>query len=163
MRGFSAGDLENPDRYAQARRELANHDFDVEWETSAARSERYGGGRAFDEAPRPSRAEGAPAAPSGGWILGGPLVVSYDHVDVKFSPNGLMMYGDDKQWEIPLTMKEDGRDFRLNAFYDSIVDGKPMQCDARWGRATVEALLAIDQSGRERREIMLEHQVAYND
>jgi len=73
-----------------------------------------------------------------------------------------MIYGDDKQWEIPMANAgTDGRDFRLNAFYDAIVDGVPLQCDGRWGMATVEALLAIDQSGHERREIQLQHQVAY--
>jgi phthalate 4,5-cis-dihydrodiol dehydrogenase len=90
--------------------------------------------------------------------------VSYDQADVKLSPGGLMIYGDDKQWEMPLqTPGEDGRDFRLNAFYDAITTGRPLECDGRWGRATVEVLLAIEQSGRERREIMLQHQTAYPD
>ncbi len=153
--GFKAGELADPDTYAEARRELRSHNNSVEWETEAARGERYGG----DRREVPTVAMGR-----GGWILGGPLVVSYDHADVKLSPGGLMVYGDDKQWEIPMvTPGEDGRDGRINAFYDAIVTGEPLQCDGRWGMATVEALLAIDQSGRERREIMLQHQVAYPD
>jgi phthalate 4,5-cis-dihydrodiol dehydrogenase len=73
-----------------------------------------------------------------------------------------MIYGDEKQWEIPMVAPGvDGRDHRINAFYDAIVEGVPLQCDGRWGMATTEVLLAIDQSGRERREIYLEHQVAY--
>jgi phthalate 4,5-cis-dihydrodiol dehydrogenase len=157
--GFEPGELDDPDSYAQARRELRAHGSSAEWETAAARAERYGGGR---------QTEGAPARPvrpgGGGWILGGPLVVSYDQADVKLSPNGLMVYGDEKQWEIPLiTPGQDGRDFRLNAFHDAIVTGAPLQCDGRWGRATVEMLLAIDKSGQERREIQLQHQVAYPD
>ena len=90
-------------------------------------------------------------------------MVSYDQADVKLSPGGLMVYGDDKQWEIPLATKDDGRDFRLNAFHDAIVNETPLQCDGRWGRATVEMLLAIDQSGRGRREIQLQHQMEYAD
>jgi phthalate 4,5-cis-dihydrodiol dehydrogenase len=35
--------------------------------------------------------------------------------------------------------------------------------DGRWGRATVEVALAIQQSARERREINLDHQVAAPD
>jgi phthalate 4,5-cis-dihydrodiol dehydrogenase len=72
-----------------------------------------------------------------------------------------MVYGDDKQWEIPLVTREDGRDFRLNAFHEAITTGRPLQCDGAWGRATVEVLLAIEQSGRERREVVLERQTAY--
>ena len=156
--GFEAGDLEDPEEYAEARRELASHNYSVEWETAAARGERYGGDR---------RQEGGPVRTprpgGGGWILGGPLVVSYDHADIKLSPGGLMVFGDDKQYEIPLVTKEDGRDYRLHAFADAINTGAPMQCDGRWGRATVETLLAIEQSGRERREVMLQHQVPYPD
>ncbi len=148
--GFTAGEIEDPVVYAEARRELRSHDNSVDWESQAAREERYGGDRREVRGTR-----------SGGWILGGPLVVSYDHADVKLSPGGLMIYGDDKQWEMPLVTKEDGRDFRVNAFYDAIVTGQPLQCDGRWGMATVEMLLAIDRSGRERREIYLEHQVPY--
>ena len=155
--GFEPGQLANPDSYAQARRELASHNYDVEWETAAARGERYGGDRRTE--PAPARTEGAPR--TGGWILGGPLVVSYDKADVKLSPGGLMVYGDEKQWEIPLVTKEDGRDFRLRAFYDAIDSGRPLQCDVRWGRATVEMIVAIDKSGRERHEVMLQHQTEY--
>jgi phthalate 4,5-cis-dihydrodiol dehydrogenase len=89
--------------------------------------------------------------------------VSYEHADVKLSRGGLMVYGDEKQWEIPMVTREDGRDFRLNVFHDAIVTGRPLEADGRWGRATVEVLLAIDQSGRERKEIRLEHQVPYVD
>ncbi len=159
--GFEPGEQLDPNKYAAARRDLVGHNYDVEWETNAARGERYGGGR---------QREGAPVVGAGGgegggagWILGGPLVVSYDEADVKLSPGGLMVYGDEKQWEIPLQTKEDGRDFRLHAFHDAIVNDVPLQCDGRWGRATVEMLLAIDQSGRERKEIQLQHQIEYPD
>ena len=155
--GFNAGDMDDPDLYAAARRDLRAHDNSAEWETEAARGERYGGDRRQEAGPiRPARPGG------GGWIMGGPLIVSYDQADIKFSPNGLLVHGDEKQWEIPLqTPGRDGRDFRLDAFAEAINTGKPLQCDGRWGRATVEVLLAIEESGRERREIQLQHQVAY--
>lgn len=162
--GFRAGELEDSESYGQARRELASHGNSVEWETAAARAERYGGDRRVEAGGRSGGAASAGSEPrSGGWILGGPLIVSYDHADVKLSPGGLMVYGDDEQREIPLAIREDGRDFRLNSFYDAITTGCPLQCDARWGKATVEALLAIAESGRERREVLLQHQVAYAD
>lgn len=154
--GFRAGELVDPAKYAAARRELQSHT--VEWEAEAARSERYGGERRQ----WPGASPGGRSA-SGSYILGGPLIASYDHADIKLSPGGLMVYGDEKQWEIPLNTEEDGIDFRINAFYDSIVAESPLPCDGRWGAATVEVLEAIAQSGRERREILLSHQVAYAD
>lgn len=162
VHGFKPGELDKPEKYGAARRELAGHNYSPEWEAEAARAERYGGDRRIGEPEPKARAEAEPMA-TAGWLLGGPLIVSYDHADIELSPNGLMVYGDDKEWEIPLRMVDDGRDFRINSFYDAIVNGRPLQCDVRWGKATVEALLAIDQSGRERREILLQHQVAYAD
>jgi phthalate 4,5-cis-dihydrodiol dehydrogenase len=162
--GFKSGDIEDPKTYAQARRDLRSHGNDVEWETEAARGERYGGGRRQEGSPEmaPRVAPGAEPR-SGGWILGGPLIASYDHADVKLSARGLMVSGDDRQWEIDLVMPEDGRDFRLNAFHKAIVNGTPLEADGRWGRATVETLLAIEESGRERREVALKYQVEYPD
>jgi phthalate 4,5-cis-dihydrodiol dehydrogenase len=157
--GFKPGEMEDPESYAQARRELATHGNSVEWEANAARAERFGGERRREEAPPDPNREPR----RGGWILGGPLIVSYDHADVRLSPRGLMVYGDEKQWEIPLVMPEDGRDFRLHAFAEAIDTGKPLQCDGRWGKATVEILLSIEQSGRERKEVYPQHQVAYPD
>lgn len=161
--GFEAGELADPQSYAEARRELQSHGNSVEWETEAARGERYGGNRRREVEPGQSSQRGEAPGGGAGWILGGPLVVSYDHADVKLSPGGLMVYADDRQWEIPMVMREDGRDFRLNAFHDAIVTGRPLQCDGAWGRATVEVLLAIEQSGRERREVLLQRQTAYPD
>ena len=157
--GFEAGKLADPAAYGQARRELASHNYSVEWEAGAARAERFGGERQHVQRPDETTDE-----PRGGWIMGGPLLVSYDHADVKLSPKGLMIYGDEKQWEISLsTPGQDGRDFRLNAFADAIATGRPLQCDGRWGKATAEVLLAIEQSGRERKEVYPQYQVAYAD
>ena len=41
-----------------------------------------------------------------------------------------------------------------------IGSGRKPAHDARWGKATLEVALAIQQSARERREITLAHQVA---
>lgn len=44
-----------------------------------------------------------------------------------------------------------------------MVLGKPLFHDGRWGMATLEVCLAMIQSAKERREIMLTHQVAVSD
>ena len=52
------------------------------------------------------------------------------------------------------------RQAELEEFYEAVVEGKPLFHDGAWGLATLEAGLAVTDSGRERREIMMKHQVA---
>ena len=144
------GIFPDPEKHASARREQATA-TDPDWEEEAARAERYGLGRSDPMEP--------PTGPSSaGWLLGGPLMVSFDDADVRLSPGGLTVYGNKERSEIPLVTVEDGRDGRLNTFHDAIVTGHPLPADARWGNATLELLLAIEQSGEQRREMFLEHQ-----
>ena len=149
-------DSVDPARHAQARRELREAPGG-DWEANAARDERYGGGRSE------GGSETRPMTAGGGWIVGGPIVVSFDQADVRTSPNGLEVYGDDSRWEIDLRSPEDGRDGRINTFYDAIVNGNPLQADGRWGMATLEVLLAVEQSGRDRADVLLTHQTATTD
>ena len=151
--GFDGGaPLTDSERYGGARRELRSHDDSAEWENAAAGAERYGGGR------RSTAASKVPGQ-SGGWLLGGPLVASFDHGDVRLSPAGLIVDGDDKQWEIDLTGEGDGRDGRLDSFHAAIAGGRPLAADGRWGKATQEVLIAVEQSAATRKEVMLAHQV----
>jgi phthalate 4,5-cis-dihydrodiol dehydrogenase len=82
--GFSV----DPASHAKARRELSVAP-DGNWEARAARDERYGGART-------SSNELQPARPSLGWIMGGPLIASFDKGDVRMTPGGLTVYGDDE-------------------------------------------------------------------
>jgi phthalate 4,5-cis-dihydrodiol dehydrogenase len=52
-----------------------------------------------------------------------------------------------------------GRGEVLDEMYDAIIYGKPLVHTTRWAKATLEVALAILQSSRERREILLRHQV----
>jgi phthalate 4,5-cis-dihydrodiol dehydrogenase len=153
--------LSAPERYARARKEMMGHKDDPMWEQNAAASERYGGGR------RSTTPGGAsPKKQSGynsdGWIMGGPLIASFDEGDVRLSYKGVIVDGTDRQWEIETpTGKDgqDGRDARLNSFCASIRTGKPLPADGRWGKATQEVLVAVDESAATRKEVMLKHQV----
>ena len=148
QQGFSA-DAAN---HAKARRELRLAP-DADWEERAAREERYGGARMSSSAPPSAR-------PSLGWIMSGPLIASFDKGDVRMTPGGLTVYGDEEIYEIKLGVKgEDGRDGRINSFYDAIVRGRPLAADGAWGLATLEVILAIEESGRTRQEVFLRHQV----
>jgi phthalate 4,5-cis-dihydrodiol dehydrogenase len=148
QRGFSV----DPASHARARRELRAAP-DVDWEARAAREERYGGARTSSNEPRSTQA-------SLGWIMGGPLIASFDKADVRITTGGLAVYGDNELYEIKLGVKgQDGRDGRINTFYDAIVRNRPLPADGAWGMATLEVLLAIEESGRTRREVFLRHQV----
>ena len=53
-----------------------------------------------------------------------------------------------------------GRRAELEELHNGVVLGKRLFHDGRWGMGTLEVCLAIMQSARERREIMLSHQAA---
>ena len=90
----------------------------------------------------------------------GVTVASFEHGDIRQSPNGLYIYDDDGRREIPV---EGGRGvgmLEMQEMHDAIFKAAPIVHDGRWAAATLEVALAIVRSGQERREIMLEHQVA---
>lgn len=158
--GFDpAAPFTDPERHGRARRDLRSHD--AAWENAQAASERYGGGRKTKaKKAAPETGNGAAAkkpGPASGWLMSGPLIVSFERADVRLSPKGLIVDGDDKQWEI--AVQGDGRDNRLASFHESIVHGTPLPADGRWGKATQEMLVAVQQSAEQRKEIMLTHQV----
>jgi phthalate 4,5-cis-dihydrodiol dehydrogenase len=98
----------------------------------------------------------------------GMIVVSCDRGDMRQAKYGVMVYGDGGPREVDV--RGVGRqDFDLEGgatvgalleMYDAVVNGVPVYHSGAWGRATLEATLAIVQSAHDRREIMLERQVA---
>jgi phthalate 4,5-cis-dihydrodiol dehydrogenase len=151
--GFDpAAPLTAPNRYARGRKELASHKDEPDWEKNAAASERYGGGR---KSGTRSAAGAKKAIGSGGWIMGGPLILSFDRGDVRLSANGLIVDGDERQWEIEIPLGRDGRDGRLDSFCAAVRKGSPLPADGRWGKATQEVLVAVEQSAEQRKEVML--------
>ena len=145
------------ERYAQARKEFAGN---REAETEAARGERYGGARRDVRAAGQQRAVGG----GGGWMSGGPFILSFDHADIWVQPDGLLVFGDDHQEEISLpNVHGDGRWGRVHSFYESLIKDETPPADGRWGRATVEVILSIFESSEKRHEVFLKHQVPTND
>ncbi|HLN87555.1 MAG TPA: Gfo/Idh/MocA family oxidoreductase [Candidatus Limnocylindrales bacterium] len=106
----------------------------------------------------PSRAErrrrdGARRQPFFGLTL-----VSCERGDIRQSPDGLYLYTDQGREEITCVPFMD-RAGELRRLYEAATQGRPEFADGKWGKATLEALLAIIQSSKERREVALEHQV----
>ncbi len=156
--GFDgANPLDDPISYGSARRKLFDQPDSAAWELSAAAAERYGGGR------RKGASATATAQQSNGWIMGGPLVASFERGDVRLSPKGLIVDGDTRQWQIATDPGWDGRDGRLRNLYEAIIHRRSLMADGRWGKATQEVLIAVEESTKKRAEVILSHQVAAVD
>jgi phthalate 4,5-cis-dihydrodiol dehydrogenase len=141
-----------PSAYARARRTLRQLESGDE-EATLKRAQRYGG------TSRAGRASGAAPKRSAAWVLGGPLLVTFDKGDVRLTPSGLRVYGDEDTWEIPVNTETDGRHGIVDQMYEAMVNGRRPSADGPWAKATLEVLLAVLESARQRREIFLSHQV----
>jgi len=93
----------------------------------------------------------------------GLLIVSCERGDIRQTPDGLIVYGDDARWTVPLEPGVSGRDLMVAELYDAVVNGQPPLHSGRWARATLEVSLAVLESARTRRDVLLSHQVATND
>ncbi|HLH22288.1 MAG TPA: Gfo/Idh/MocA family oxidoreductase [Chloroflexota bacterium] len=89
----------------------------------------------------------------------GITLVSCQRGDLRQSPDGLYLYGDDGKREIPLERMGSAREAEINELYQAVVNDRPVFHDGRWGEATLEVCLAIYESARERRDVLMQHQV----
>lgn len=97
----------------------------------------------------------------------GMLVVSCDRGDMRHSPHGVYVYGDDGKRDVGLAhleregyRNEGGATLgAVSELYNAVVNGVPLYHSGAWGRATLEATLGIVTSARERREVFLERQI----
>jgi phthalate 4,5-cis-dihydrodiol dehydrogenase len=98
----------------------------------------------------------------------GPVEVSCERGVMRNWENGVVVYSDAGRRELDL------RDLQrpeadpsggltlsiLEELYAAVTGGAPLYHDGAWGRATLEVVLALIESARERREIRLSRQVA---
>jgi len=82
--------------------------------------------------------------------------------DLRASADGVFVYGEDGKRELGLPGggRYSGRHNVLDDLRAAIATGRGPVHDGRWGKATLEVALAVQQSARERREVALVHQVA---
>ena len=95
--------------------------------------------------------------------LFGLTLVSGEQGDIRQTPGGLSIYGDNEVEEIAIPVLPSGRDILLDEAYAAVHGGIAPAHDGRWGMANLEVCLAAIQSARERREVMLHHQVPTPD
>ncbi len=121
----------------------------IEDEYEARENARYGSGRA--------------GGPRGGnaWTPNSPgnVVVSCERGEVRQSATGLYVYDDMGRHDEPFSVSGNVRTQEAQELVRAMA-GKPIFRDGRWGMATLEVVNAIADSARQRREIMLKHQVA---
>jgi phthalate 4,5-cis-dihydrodiol dehydrogenase len=97
----------------------------------------------------------------------GMAIVSLDRADLRQSAQGIYIHSDAGKQEMKIVaeraMGVGQRRAELEELYDAVVGGKPVWHDGRWGMATLEVCLAIMESARLRKEILLQHQVPVAD
>jgi phthalate 4,5-cis-dihydrodiol dehydrogenase len=132
-----------PDQHGAARRALATE----QTEEARLRVERY--------------AYGSPAGPPPNHQPHfGLMIVTCERGEMRASADGLFIFDANGKREIalPKSASVPGRSEVLDDMIAAIRTGQPPLQSGRWGKANVEVMLAIAQSARERREVMLEHQ-----
>jgi len=108
-----------------------------------------------------------PGGVAGTGVIGpydaGIVVVSCEHGDIRQAPHGLYVYGNDGMREITLPQAAASRDQELVELYNSTVLGKPIFHSGTWGMATLEVVIAINESTKTHKSIELTHQVEMPD
>ncbi len=90
-------------------------------------------------------------------------LVSCERGDIRQSPGGLIVYGEESKKEISVARGVRGRQAEINELYDAVVNDRQLFHDGWWGEATLEVCLAVIDSASEGKEVLLSHQVAVQD
>jgi phthalate 4,5-cis-dihydrodiol dehydrogenase len=93
----------------------------------------------------------------------GITIVTCERGDMRQSPNGIYVYGEQDKKEIPVAKGIRGRQAEVKELYDAVFNNRPLFHDGRWGEATLEVCLGILKSAREKNEIPMVHQVPVRD
>ena len=88
----------------------------------------------------------------------GLTLVSCEKGDIRQSPDGLYLYTEQGCQEIPCSPHVD-RGMELLKLYEAVIQEGPVFPDGKWGKASLEVVLAIFLSSKESREITLSYQV----
>jgi len=90
----------------------------------------------------------------------GITIVSCERGDIRQSPDGLYVYTEDGREEVAVEPDVNTRGFsELRELRAAMDEGRPVFPNHLWGRASLEACMAVIQSSRENREIELRYQV----
>ena len=86
-----------------------------------------------------------------GWI-----VASCERADLRPTPDGVEVYGDEGRHLVETPTSPTSRERVLDEVWAAVVEGRAPLHDAAWGRANLAVCLAMQRSAGERRSIVLE-------
>ena len=93
----------------------------------------------------------------------GPLIVSCEGADLRPLPTGVMIYDDRERRLDPLPSPAVPRAEVIDELYAAVVESRPPVHGGAWALATLEVCLAMLQSAREDREVLLYRQIGLPD
>ena len=87
----------------------------------------------------------------------GLIVATCECGDMRLSPGGILIHGLDgtREVAVPRGTGRPGQGDALDALWDAVRNGKSSLHDARWGRDTIAVILAVLESSKHRKEIVL--------
>jgi phthalate 4,5-cis-dihydrodiol dehydrogenase len=87
----------------------------------------------------------------------GLIIVTCERGDMRLSPEGILIHGIDgtREVAVPRGPGRPGQGDALDALWQVLREGRSNIHDARWGRDTIEVVLALVQSSKARREVLL--------
>jgi phthalate 4,5-cis-dihydrodiol dehydrogenase len=88
----------------------------------------------------------------------GSVIVSCERADLRPLPNGVVIYQDGTARLDALPPPKVPRGEVIDELYEAVVHGKSPLHDGAWAMATLEVCLAMLQSAREGRDVVLHHQ-----
>jgi phthalate 4,5-cis-dihydrodiol dehydrogenase len=129
-------------------------------ETRLKEQSRFGGKGEDEKDFREERKQGVKS--NEGWVPHdeGLAIAHGERGAVRQSASGLYVYDDEGRWEE--TMPPEAGDSAEANEIDELLNGiagKAVLRDGRWGKATLEVVLAIAESSESRRDVILKHQV----
>lgn len=118
-------------------------------ETRAKAARNYGGSAAV------------PVAESTAHQHFGPIVVSCERGDLRLTPDGVWVYADSERYFARVPATDTPRREVIDELWGALRGGALAAHDGTWARATTEASLAILESARTDRDVVLQHQVPW--
>jgi phthalate 4,5-cis-dihydrodiol dehydrogenase len=87
----------------------------------------------------------------------GVVIATCERGDMRLSPNGVLIHGPSgtRDIAVPRGTGRPGQGDALDSLWQAVRNGQPCRHDARWGRDTIEVILAVLQSAKARREVVL--------
>ena len=87
----------------------------------------------------------------------GPIVVSCERADLRPTPDGVWVYGDERREHIRLPDPPLPRYEVIDELHAAVVGGEAPLHDGPWARATLEVCIALLQSAQQSRDVEIAH------